>query len=325
LTSELWLFIRKIMDKEKKKVLNRNIAWFFLRIFVFINGAISLGWSYFLGRILGCIAYGTVIPHRKISLDNLLFAFPQSTLKERKKITRDFFIFMAQSSFELLYFLKNPDNLKNVHIKGRDNLDKALENKNGIIIVTAHLGNFPLMSLKLAKVGYPVYFVTRPMRDEKVGSYLHNLRTNAGVKTIFSYPRRECVSNIIRTLRGNGIIIMQMDQNFGSSGVWVKFFGRLAATPVGPITLALRTKASLIPAYIYRQGEGRHCIEILPQQELVITPDKDETILINTAKFSHIIEGWIKKFPYQWGWIHRRWKSKPPQEAWGSKFQVEKD
>ena len=246
------------MDKEKKKILGRNIAWFFLKIFVFINGTFSLGWSYFLGRILGSIAYCIVGPHRKTSLDNLAIAFPEATLKERKRITRNFFVFMSQSSFELLYFLKNPDNLKNIHIRGRENLDKALEGKNGVIIVTAHMGNFPLMSLKLAKVGYPVYFVTRPMRDERVGSYLHNLRTNAGVRTIFSYPRKECVASIIRTLRSNGIIIMQMDHNFGSSGIWVKFFGKLAATPVGPITLALRTKANLVPAYIYRQDEGKH-------------------------------------------------------------------
>jgi KDO2-lipid IV(A) lauroyltransferase len=181
------------------------------------------------------------------------------------------------------------------------------------------------MSVKLAQQGYMVNFLTRPMRDEGAGEYLHNLRENAGVKTIFSYPRKECVSNIIKALGNNEIVIMQMDQNFGSSGVWVKFFSKLAATPTGPVTVALRTEAAIIPAYIYRQTKGRHCIKIFPKQDLFVSADKDETILRNVAKLSRMIENWVKVSTYQWGWIHRRWKSQPPPQAKRSKFSVEED
>ncbi|MDP2924161.1 MAG: lysophospholipid acyltransferase family protein [Candidatus Omnitrophota bacterium] len=313
------------MNKEKKKILSRNIAWFFLRIFTFLNGSFSLGWSYFLGKVLGGIAYCIVIPHRRIAVEGLGIAFPKISLKEKKKITRDFFIFMAQSSFELLYLLEKPQGLKNIRVEGREYLDRALESKRGIIIITAHIGNFPLMSLKLAKEGYSVNFVTRPMRDMRVGGYLHNLRTNAGVKTIFSYPRKECVGRIIEALRDNEIVIMQMDQNFGTSGVWVKFFGKLAATPIGPITLAFRTKAVIVPAYICREAKAKHCVRIFPQEELVVTSDKDEATLLNTIKFSRFIEDWVRKFPCQWSWIHRRWKSRPPQELNTMRFKVEKD
>jgi KDO2-lipid IV(A) lauroyltransferase len=114
-----------------------------------------------------------------------------------------------------------------------------------------------------------------------------------------------------------------MDQNFGTGGVWVKFFGRLAATPVGPITLALRTKATVVPAYIYRDGQGRHCIELLPQEELILSSDKDESVLLNVIKFTRIIESWITVFPSQWGWIHRRWKSRPSEKIKNLKFKVE--
>jgi KDO2-lipid IV(A) lauroyltransferase len=117
---------------------------------------------------------------------------------------------------------------------------------------------------------------------------------------------------------------MQMDQNFGSSGSWVKFFGKLAATPVGPITLALRTRAALVPAFIYRQDFNRHCLEMSCEEELTITANKDETILLNTIKFSRIIEGWIRRYPWQWGWIHRRWKSPPPKSLDLSSFKIER-
>ena len=311
------------MNREIKKTLARRIGWFFLRIFTVINGSFSLKWSYALGNCLGRFACAVIPQQRKISIDSLAIAFPGMTLKERKKITRDFFVFMAQSAFELLYFLRHLDRMQGIKIEGRQNLDEALKAGTGIILVAAHMGNFPLMSLKLAREGYKINFVTRPMRDEKAGDYLFNLRENAGVKSIFSYPRKECIGGILKALRNNEIVIMQMDQNFGSGGVWVKFFGKLAATPVGPITLGMRTHAKLVPAYIYREGFNRHCIKIFPAEPLIEAESKDEAILKNAAKFSRIIESWVKEYPEQWGWIHRRWKSQPPKDLEATQFKVE--
>lgn len=313
------------MDKEKKKLLRRNIGWFFLRFFVLINGKLPLGWSYFLGKTFGSLAYAIVVRHRKIAIDSLSVAFPKKTLKEKKRIARDFFVFMAQSSLELLYFLRNPQDLKNIRIEGLENLKKAQAKGKGVLLLTAHLGNFPLLSLRLAEEGYPVYFVTRPMRDERAGNYIHDLRTKAGVRTIFSYPRRECVNGIIDALRSNGLVIMQMDQNFGTGGVWVKFFGKLAATPVGPIVFALRTQSAVVPTYIFREAKGKHCIRILPQEELITKEDKDETVLLNAIKLTRLIEPWIREFASQWGWIHRRWKSRPSPKVKVLKFRIEPD
>ena len=312
------------MSKQKKKVFRSKFSWYAIKLFSCLCGVIPLDWNYFLGKVLGSIAYLVVGRHRRVAFEGLGVAFPQSSLRERKKITKDFFIFMAQASFELFYFLKNLDELKNISIQGREHLDKALNKGRGIIILTGHLGNFPLMSLKLAKEGYTVHFVARPMRDEKASDYIDRLRTDAGVKTIFSYPRRECVQAIIEALRNNELVIIQMDQNFGTGGVWVKFFGKLAATPVGPITLALRTKAAIVPAYIFRESKGKHCVKVFPEEELILTEDKDETVLLNAIKFSRIIESWIKEVTYQWGWIHRRWKSRPSRKVENLKFKIEK-
>jgi KDO2-lipid IV(A) lauroyltransferase len=311
------------MDKEQKKFIQRRLGFFFLRLFTIINGILPLRFSYTLGNILGTLAYCFVARHRRIALESLAIAFPHMPVAARRTIARDFFVFMAQGSFELLYVLRNTKSLDNVTIEGREHLDEALAQKRGVIIVTAHIGNFPLMSLKLVKEGYSVSFVTRPMRDEKAGDYLHNLRVASGVKTIFSYPRRECILGITRALRDNEIVILQMDQNFGTGGVWVKFFGLLAATPTGPVTLALRTRACIVPAYIYRESYGKHVVKILKQEPLIETQDKDETVLLNVVKLTNIIESWIKEHPEQWGWIHRRWKSRPSEKMENTKFKIE--
>ena len=102
-----------------------------------------------------------------------------------------------------------------------------------------------------------------------------------------------------------------MDQNFGTGGVWVKFFGKLAATPVGPIILALRTNATIVPGYIFKETKRKHCIRFFSPQELIRTEEKEETVLLNTIQFTRMTEEWIRCVPQQWGWVHRRWKHQP--------------
>lgn len=311
------------MDKEQKKKWRRDLAWFFMKVSVNVNGVLPLGFNYFLGSVLGRLAYCIVLRHRRVAMESLAVAFPEKSPGQRRQIARDFFVFMAQASFGLLYYLRHPERLSDVHVEGINHIDEALAKGKGVVLVSAHIGSFPLLSLKLASLGYPVNFVTRPMRDSRAGDYLYELRTKAGVKTIFSYPRRECVQDIIVALRRNEVVILQMDQNFGSGGVWVKFFGKLAATPVGPISLALRTQAAVVPAYIYQQSMDRHCIKIFSEERIVLFEDKDETILRNAIRLTRIIEGWIREHPCQWGWIHKRWKSRPSEQVQCLKFKVE--
>ena len=320
------------MDKKRKKILRRKIGGIALKVITSFSKILPLGLNYFIGNILGSLAYLLIRRHRKIALDNLSIAFPEMSLKEKKKITRSYFVLMAQGTLELLYFVENPRHLKNIRIEGREHLEAALNKKGGVLLLTAHLGNFPLMLFKLAKQGFPINIVARPMRDKYTDDYVTDLRRKGGVKTLLSYPRKTCISGIINALRNNEIVVIQIDQNFGTGGVWVKFFNKLAATPLGPITLALRTKAAIVPAYMVRENtpkgmaspRGKHYLKIFPQEELIIKEDKDETLLLNAIKLTRIIEEWVRKFPSQWVWIHRRWKSRPLEQIKKSRFRIEK-
>ncbi|MCF7873615.1 MAG: lysophospholipid acyltransferase family protein [Candidatus Omnitrophica bacterium] len=302
--------------KEKKKLLRRKVGLCFIKSFTFLSGVAPLSINLLLGKILGSLAYLVLSRHRKIALNSLAIAFPNYSLSQREKIAKQFFVFIAEGGFELIYYLNNIKELHGtVKIKGKENLDQALAKGKGAILVTAHYGNFPLMSLRLAAEGYPVNLVARPMRDKYAEAHFHKLRTDAGVKSISVYPRRACVAGIINALANNEIVIILMDQNFGTGGVWVKFFNKLAATPTGPIILSLRTKAALIPSYIYRLKEKEHCLKVCPEKELTLGKDKNETILINAAEFTKIIEGWIRQRPEHWSWVHRRWKSRPSENT----------
>jgi KDO2-lipid IV(A) lauroyltransferase len=312
------------MNKEAKKFLRRKLAWLSLRLCLSLSPK-SLSCIYSFGRNLGKLSYLFAGRHRKIALQSVAVAFPEVKPAQKTRIVKDSFIFMCQATLEMFYFLKNRAALDNIRIEGKEYLDQAMKSNKGIVGFSAHLGNFPLMSFKLAAAGYPVNVLVRPMRDSQAGEYIQKLRDSAGLKTILSYPRKECVNDTIKALRSGEIVLIQMDQNFGTGGVWVKFFDKLAATPVGPIIFALRTQALLLPVYTIVEGTGKHVIKISPPVELEILPDKDETVLLAAIKLTKIIEGWVKENPNQWGWIHRRWKSRPSKHIKAGRFKVQRD
>ena len=128
------------------------------------------------------------------------------------------------------------------------------------------------------------------------------MRTKAGVKTIFSYPRKASVFGTLKVLQNNEVVVMQMDQNFGTGGVWVNFFGKLAATPVGPIVLGSRAQAAIVPMFIVRQKPGKHILFIEKQVAIKQREDKDEAVLVNAMQYTRIIEDWIRRYPHLWGW-----------------------
>ncbi len=233
--------------------------------------------------------------------------------QELRDIAKDCFTFMAKSGLELLFFKERQQLLKKkVTLENKQILDEALSCAKGVILVSGHFGNFPLMMLKLALEGYSVGGIMRPMRDQRVERMFTKLRSKLGIKIIYSQPRKACVEETVKALRNNEIVCIQLDQNFGSgAGIFVDFFGQKAATATGPVVLARRTQAAILPCFIVRQDDGTH--KIIFEQKFNLKEEKnfDETVLVNIQRLTRIIESYIRRYPAQWGWIHRRWKTRP--------------
>ncbi len=302
------------MDLKKiRKGLSHFLAWLGLNICSLIVRVIPTGYLYGFARGIASLAYVFATKQKKIALESLNTAFGQEkTRQEIERIARDCFIYMAKSAVELMFFFDKPHMLKvKVDIQGRQNLDAALARGRGVVLVSAHFGNFPLLLGRLAVDGYKTCGIMRPMHDARVEKIFFEKREKYGVRTIYSQPRNECVNNTISALRNNELIFIPIDQNFGTGGVFVNFFGKKAATATGPVVLAQRTKAALIPCFIIRQPGDRHKIIFEPELELKEGKNPQDTVLVNIQRLTDIIEAYIRKYPAEWGWIHRRWKSKP--------------
>jgi len=302
------------MDSKKlRKGLSHFLAWFGLNVCSLIVRVIPPSYLYVFARNIASLAYVFATKQRKIALDSLSIAFGQEkSRQEIERIAKDCFIYMAKGAVELMFFFDKPYILKTkVDIQGRQNLDAALARGQGVILVSAHFGNFPLLLGRLAVEGYKTCGIMRPMHDARVEKIFFEKREKYGVRTIYSQPRNECVNNTIAALRNNELVFIPIDQNFGTGGIFVNFFGKQAATATGPVILAQRTKAALIPCFILRQPRDRHKIVFEPELELKEGKDTQDTVLINIQRLTDIIEAYIRKYPAEWGWIHRRWKSKP--------------
>ena len=262
------------------------------------------------------IAYKLTKRHQKVARESLNIAFAKEKTKaEIDSIVEKCFQGFCRGMMDMIYVLSHRDYiLKKVNIEGLENLDKALSRGKGVVAITAHFGNFPLMMLALALKGYKVHVMMRHTRDSKVDDFLIKKRNEFGLKTIFTMPRRESVTKTLRALRANEIVFILMDQNFGAQGgVFVDFFGQKAATATGPLVLAARADAAIVPLFILSEDEGLYTIKI--EEELKVEQGKGEEIIYNnTVLVTKKIESYIRQYPHEWGWMHRRWKTRPQGE-----------
>jgi KDO2-lipid IV(A) lauroyltransferase len=305
------------MFKDAKKKFERTLVRWAYYFFSWLFNVLPYPVMKAMSGVLLVIAYFILGRMRRAAMSTLSIAFgKEKSQAELKKICRDCFYQAGRGIIEVGAYTANPALMKekfSFEGDSRENLDAALKEGKGVIGISAHFGNFPLMLLYLAQMGYPTNAIIRPSRDEVVEKDFQAARSRLGLKTVHSYPRETCVLQSLKALRAQELLVVLLDQNTGSkSGVYVDFFGQKAGTATGPIIFAMRTGAAIVPIFTLRDGDSdRHKLVIEKHFYLEEKATDEETIQYNVQKLTNIIEGYIRKYPAEWGWMHRRWKSRP--------------
>jgi KDO2-lipid IV(A) lauroyltransferase len=264
-----------------------------------------------MGNFLGDAWFRLDGHHRKITLDNLALALGRELASDqRHAIATSVYRNLGQILFEIGWSLAVDRNTlnKSVTIDGLENFQAAHEQGNGVLVVTAHLGNWELLSVLTKPIGLPVNIVYRPLDFKPLDHFFEAIRSRFGAKLI---PSRNALLRILKVLKRGEVVAMLLDQNVDYyDGVWVDFFGRPACTSKAMATIAQRTGAPVLPVFNYREGDGFRIVvgEILPP---VVTGDRRSDTEANTARYTQVIEEGIRRKPDQWFWVHRRWKTKP--------------
>lgn len=287
----------------------RYYFYYLLKIGVFLARLLPMKAAYSLGKLLGIASFLLIGRYRRRTLEHLRQAFPLKSEKEIRRIAINAYSNVIANYIEFIHFYKlNKDNIDSwITFHGLDKINKVLSQGKGLIGLTAHFGNWELIGPCVKIKGYEGATIARKIYFYKYDKYLKKLRSASSINVIY---REESPKKILNVLKENKILGMLADQDIDNiEGVFVDFFGRPAYTPTAPARLAMTSGAPLVPCYMLRNGNKYDCF-IEEPIFVEAGKDKEEAIKYYTQKWTNVLESYIKKYPEQWVWMHRRWKTK---------------
>jgi KDO2-lipid IV(A) lauroyltransferase len=252
---------------------------------------------------------------RRTGERNLQLAFPEMSARERSRILRASFQNLGRLLGEFSRLSRTtPEALKQfITCEGLENLEAAQRRGQGVILFTGHLGAWELSSFALSAFGYPMSFLVRRMDNPKIEPLVERTRTRFGNRSI---DKRAAARPMLRILREGGTLGLLVDLNtLPHEGVFVDFFGIPASTTASLATLALRTGAAVLPVFVpWNKEERRFVLHIDPPLEIKETGDRQRDVHELTSQFTSVIEAYVRRYPEQWLWIHKRWNTRPEGE-----------
>ena len=292
----------------------RYILYLGLRLLQLAVWALPRRAGFFLAGGLAALAFQVLGRERQKTIRHLMIAWGgEKDPAELRRIARRVFIHFGESAVDALRIPRmnreEADRLVEAG-DGFERIDRVLAEGKGMILLTAHFGNWELMGAVIMLKGYKGTVVGRRIYYDKFNEAILNLRGSMALRTIYqdASPRE-----FLRVLQDNQILGILADQDLDwAEGIFVPFFGRPAHTLTAPVKLALASGAPIVPVFLPRQGE-RYRLIVDDPIRVEMKGTREETIQEYTARWSRAVEKTIRAYPDQWAWMHRRWKTSPPE------------
>ncbi len=268
-----------------------------------------------LGEKIGALFFHLDHRHRRLALDNLRKAFGQElTPAQRHRVARQSFLHFGRMLADNLKWTslsqKARENL--LRVEGAEHIHQALAHGKGVLVFSAHFGNWEVASLALSQLA-PLHVVARPLDSPAAEKELLRFRSSLGAKIIY---KQQAARPILQALRRNEMVAILIDQNvLRREAVFVDFFGTPAATTPSLASFHLRTRAPLIPVFCYPAPCFSYHVKIYPPLDFIPGSDWSEDVLKITRHSTKIIEAEVRRRPELWFWFHNRWKTRPTSET----------
>ncbi len=269
---------------------------------------------YPLGVAGGWLGYQLDRRHVRIGMRNLEIAFPERGAKERRRILRASYVNLGRGAAEYIrlggFFYRRLK--KRVRYDGLDywNELKARNPDRGLLILSAHFGNFELLPTAHAMYGHKIGLVHHTQRFLAGEALMTFVRERSGVEVI---RKHKAARAVLRALRRGEAVGIPFDQNAKrSEAVFVPFFSEMAATASGLARLVAISRAPVVPVYLVRNPSMRsHRIKIYEAVPVQHTDDAEADVLENTRRFMQALEEVVRQYPEQFLWTHRRYRTRP--------------
>src|SRR5215471_7172342 len=297
----------------EKGKLRINFEYWWARAVLGLFRRLTLQRGMALGRAVGRLGFW--FPQlRRTGERNLELAFPDLPDYERRRLLRGSFENLGRLLAIFSHFADDRQAVKEMFaVEGLEHFAGAIAQGHGVILFTGHVGAWELSSFGLSLFGHPLSFLVRRIDNPKIEAMIDRIRSGPGNRTI---DKRSAAREMLAILREGGTLGILVDLNtLGREAIFVDFFGIPAATTFIVAKLALRTGASVLPVFApWDDDHKRFRLIIGAPLPVEHTGDEDEDVRQLTQRYTRVVEAYVRRYPDQWLWIHRRWKTRPEGE-----------
>lgn len=288
--------------------MTNKIEYIIFSAFSYLFKFCGLKLSRKFSSVLAFVFFYFIPIRKKTTIDNLVKAFPEYSSKQVYKIAYGCYKSFAISLIEILYSpwmtktqIENAIKCSNV-----DFILEKYNERNGLLLLSAHFGNWEYMALSIgAQLKIPLHVVVKPQRNPFVTGWLDKMRTKWGNKIV---NLGVSIRNVYKELKEKNIIAIVADQRGPSDGLRVNFFGRKATVYPGPAVLALKTHAPILYGISVRQPDFSYKTDFYEISSENLPENEEEKIIELNQRMFNYLESFIRKYPEQWLWMHKRWK-----------------
>ena len=269
----------------------------------------------FVGGCIGLATWMVVPRFRHVGERNLALAFPELPKGRRDRILRASLrgLGWQLAEFALMARYTVAEAQRHIRYQGLGNYLAARDRGRGVLVLTAHLGAWELSSFFHSLMGYRMGMVIRRLDHPRIDALVNGIRTLHGNRVL---PKDDFARGLLKAMASGETVGILMDTNMTPpQGLFVPFFGLDACTGSGLARVALHSGAAVLPGFLlWEAAEQRYVLHFGPELALERSGDAEADAHANTALFTRTLEAYIRRYPEQWLWVHRRWKTRPPGE-----------
>ena len=300
---------------KKRSQLQNKAELLAARSFLGAIGAMPLAASMKFGKSFGRTLGAKFPKLSRTARRNLEIAFPEMAEAERARIIRGTFESLGRHLGFVAHFhkFKHADIRNLVEVVGRENMNRELEKGRGILFFTGHFGSWEVFNLLPPAFGFGMNILVRRLDNPLLEKFVNNFRTQFGAVTL---DKTKAARTMFRVLNNGEILGILADLNVQErEGTFVDFFGVPASTTTSIAKLAVKTNAAVLPAFaVWEESKKKYVVYLEPAIEYQTGDLSAESVRRLTQKITAVVERYVRKYPEQWLWIHKRWNTRPPGE-----------
>lgn len=302
------------MPKKRSHLQNKS-EFIAVRSLLGAVGALPLETSMRFGKAVGRLIGSRFPKLQKTARRNLEIALPELSAREKERIILGTFESLGRHLGFVSHFKRfgHGDIHRLVEVVGKERFDEEVAKGRGVIFFTGHFGSWEVFFLLSPAFGHPIHIPVRRIDNSLVEDYVDDLRTQFGSRTL---DKKVAARQMFKLLKRGKVLGIMADLNVQEhEGTFVDFFGTSASTTTSIAKLALATNAAVMPAFaVWDEAKRKYVVHLDPPVEYEKTDNSEESVRKLTQDITGVVEKYVRKYPEQWLWIHKRWNTRPAGE-----------